>query len=89
MAWSTKTFTPLHTKDWYLKWIASVILIVGIVLTAQNVFPYNLYVSIIGLTLWLIVAIMWNDRALIVINAVSVALYANGIVSYLLKTYGG
>ena len=30
---------------------------------------YDLTVSMIGITLWLWVSIIWNDRALIVLNA--------------------
>ena len=26
----TKTATPLHTLDWYIKWVSSIILIIGI-----------------------------------------------------------
>ncbi len=87
---ATTTTTPLHTKDWYLKWVASIILLVGMILTAQNIYPINLFVNITGLIGWLIVAILWNDRALIVINAVGVSIYANGIVSYIMEitTYG-
>ena len=81
----TTTTTPLHTKDWYIKWVASVILLVGMILTAQNIYPINLFVNITGLIGWLIVSIMWNDRALIVINAVGVSIYLNGIVGYIVK----
>ena len=82
---ATTTSTPLHTKDWYLKWVASVILLLGMILTAQNIYPINLFVNITGLIGWLIVSIMWNDRALIIINAVGVSIYANGIVAYIMK----
>ena len=81
----TTTTTPLHTKDWYIKWVASVILLVGMILTAQNIYPINLFVNLTGLIGWLIVSIMWNDRALIVINAVGVSIYLNGIVGYIVK----
>ena len=77
-----KKTPPLHTKDWYIKWAASLILLVGMLLTSNNIFPYNLFVHIIGLTGWLIVALMWNDRALIIINAVSIAILANGLLNY-------
>ena len=40
----------------------------------------------IGLIGWLIVALMWNDRALIIINAVGVAIMANGLVGYILES---
>ena len=82
---ATTTSTPLHTKDWYVKWVASVILLVGMILTAQNIYPINLFVNITGLVGWLIVSIMWNDRALIIINAVGVSIYANGIIAYIMK----
>jgi len=76
--------TPLYTKDWYLKWVSCIILLIGMTLTAQNIYPINLFVNLVGLVGWLIVAIIWNDRALIVINAVGVSIYTNGIVGYLL-----
>jgi len=77
--------TPHKTKDWYIKWGASIILIVGIILTSNNTYPLNLYFYIVGLTGWFIVGMIWNDRALIVINVVSLAVLANGLVTYYVK----
>ena len=48
-------------------------------------FSYGMFVNIMGLIGWLGVSIMWNDRALIIINAVGVSIYANGIVAYIMK----
>ena len=77
--------TPTHTLDWYIKWIASIILVVGVILTSNNIYPLNLIVHAIGMFGWFIVAIVWNDRALLVINAVSLALLLNGLVAYYVK----
>ena len=77
--------TPTHTLDWYIKWIASIILVGGVILTSNNIYPLNLMVHAIGMFGWFIVAIIWNDRALLVINAVSLALLLNGLVSYYVK----
>ena len=77
--------TPTHTFDWYVKWIASVVLVVGVILTSNNIYPLNLMVHAIGMFGWFIVAIIWNDRALLVINAVSLVLLINGMVSYYVK----
>ena len=30
----TTTKTPLHTIDWYIKWVASITLLFGMILTA-------------------------------------------------------
>ncbi len=77
--------TPTYTLDWYIKWIASIILIVGVILTSNNIYPLNLIVHAIGMFGWFIVAIIWNDRALLVINAVSLVLLINGLVSFYVK----
>ena len=77
--------TPTHTLDWYIKWIASSILVGGVILTSNNIYPYNLMVHAVGMFGWFIVAIIWNDRALLVINAVSLVLLINGLVSYYVK----
>jgi hypothetical protein len=34
---------------------------------------------------WFIVSILWNDRALLVINAVSLAILINGLVAHYVK----
>ena len=82
----TTTKTPLHTIDWYIKWVASITLLFGMILTANNIYPFNIFVHMIGLIGWLVVSLMWNDRALIVINAVGVAIMANGLVGYFVES---
>ena len=78
----SKTVTPLYTKDWYIKWISSIILIAGMLCTVNNLYPINLYFHFIGLAGWFIVAMIWNDRALIIINAIGLAIFANGLLQY-------
>mgnify|MGYP000495275562 CR=1 FL=1 len=84
----TKTNTPLkhqHPLSWWVKWTSSIILIVGMIFTANNVYPLNLFFHFVGISGWLWVSILWNDRALIVVNAVALAIFANGIVAYVVK----
>lgn len=76
-----KKVTPKYDMSWYIKWVSSVLLIIAMILTSANVHPWNLYPAILGMTGWLIVGILWHDRALIILNAVSVAIYATGIVN--------
>ncbi len=77
--------TPTHTIDWYIKWVASIIIIISVILTSNNIYPLNLFFYAAGLSGWFIVALLWNDRALLIINAVSLALLLNGLVSYYVK----
>jgi len=77
--------TPTHTIDWYVKWVASVIIIISVILTSNNIYPLNLFFYSAGLSGWFIVALLWNDRALLVVNAVSLSLLLNGLISYYVK----
>ena len=70
---------------WKIKWVSTVTLILAMILTSQNIYPYNLAFHILGILGWTYVSIVWNDRALIVINSVGLAIFSNGIVSYLVK----
>ena len=77
--------TPTHTRDWYIKWFASFFIVVGVMLTSNNIYPYNLLFHFVGLAGWLIVAMLWNDRALLMINAESISFIANGLVQHYVK----
>ena len=78
----SNTVTPLYTKDWYIKWASSLILVAGMLATANNIYPINLYFHLVGLAGWFVVAMIWNDRALIIINAIGLAIFANGLLQY-------
>lgn len=80
-----KKLAPTHTLDWYIKWVASLFLIAGVILTSNNIYPINLFFHAVGIFGWFIVSILWNDRALLVINAVSLALLINGMVAHYVK----
>ena len=78
-----KKLSPTHTKDWYVKWIASIVLIVAQALTsAGGLAPYNLILFAIGLSGWLLVGYWWHDRALIVINSVGIFINITGILKF-------
>ena len=84
----SKTLTPKREHNpfsWWLKWASSLVLIVAMIATTNNLYPYNMFLQFVGIGGWLWVSIIWNDRALIVVNAVAVAIFMNGIVGYLLK----
>ena len=74
-----------HPLSWWIKWVASVILILAMIATTNNMYPWNMILQFLGVTGWLWVSIIWNDRALIIVNAVATAIMANGIVSFLIK----
>ena len=83
----TKTSTPPkhhHPLSWDVKWGSSIVLVFAMIATTNNLYPMNMILQGIGVAGWLWVAIIWNDRALIVVNAVAVAIMANGIFVWIM-----
>ena len=70
-----KKVTPTHDLSWYIKWISTLIIVVGSYLNANNVFPLNIYVMLVGITGWLIVGYLWKDRAMLVLNTIIICFY--------------
>ena len=56
--------------DFYLKWIATALLIVGTGVNSLGFYPAGPLILAGGGVLWLIVSLMWREPALIVTNAV-------------------
>lgn len=77
-----KKVTPRGDLSWYIKWASSITLIIAMLFTSTNMFPINLFVANIGFVGWLIVGMLWHDRSLIVLNAVSLAIYSLGILNH-------
>lgn len=72
------------TLDWYVKWVASITLLIGMsVRGVEGLHMYDLTFSTIGITLWLWVSILWQDRALIIVNTVGVLLLLRNLIQYL------
>lgn len=66
-----KSATPKYTLDWYTKWVASAFVLVAMsVRGVPEWLMLDLVFSVIGIFLWLIVSILWKDRALILLNGV-------------------
>ena len=76
--------TPTHTKDWYIKWAASVLLLTAMVLRATGDYPFtDMCLSLVGCVGWLIVAMLWKDRSLIILNAIASFILVTGIANTL------
>lgn len=66
--------------EFYLKWLATFVTIVGAVCTSINIYPAGPALLNLGAAIWLIVAIMWREWSLIVINATLLVIYSVGLV---------
>jgi hypothetical protein len=67
----------------YLKWLATLVTIVGAICTSINLYPLGPALLNVGAFLWLIVAIKWREWSLITINATLLLIYTVGLVAKL------
>ena len=78
-----KSATPKYDLSWYVKWIASVFVLVGMsVRGVPDMAFFDMIFSVIGVGLWLWVAILWQDRALILLNGIGLAFLFNNLIRF-------
>lgn len=68
--------------DWYVKWVASILVLSAIIFRSAGAEFHllDLYFSFFGIGLWLWVSLLWEDRALILLNGAAFVILAIGIV---------
>ena len=64
-----------------VKWIASVIQILGYAATGFGWTPWNLYLFVVGVLGWLIVGLLWNARAITLVHLVAMGAMLAGMAS--------
>jgi hypothetical protein len=80
-----KSATPKYTTDWYIKWVASFFLLAAMSMRGvEGLQFYDLSLSIVGVTGWLVVSAIWEDRALIILNSFGLLLLLKTLIVGLL-----
>ena len=79
----TEFQTPKYTTDWYVKWIATLFIIAAVFCRSAGLHFYDLIFSILGTIGWSYVALVWRDRAMIVLNVVLGVVLLMGFAKYL------
>ncbi|MEL6571550.1 MAG: DUF6552 family protein [Pseudomonadota bacterium] len=51
-----------------VKWVATVVQLIGYALTGLNYTPWNIYAFIVGIALWFAVGVLWKDRAIMIVH---------------------
>ncbi|PSK81852.1 hypothetical protein CLV79_11470 [Limimaricola soesokkakensis] len=80
----TSEVTDIARRDrtaFVVKWVASVIQILGYAGTAFGWTPWNLYLFVVGVLGWLFVGVLWNDRAIMLIHFVALGAMLAGMAS--------
>lgn len=76
-----KSATPKYDLSWYVKWISSGFILASMSIRGvEGLQHYDLTLSLIGVTGWLWVGLLWKDRALILLNGIGVFLFLNTLI---------
>jgi hypothetical protein len=68
-----------------IKWLGTITYLIGMVLTAFNIFPLNLIFSAIGGTLWCIAGFIAKDKPLILVEMASAMIYLIGLIHWAVR----
>jgi len=51
-----------------IKWVATIIQLIGYGLTGMGLTPLNIYFFIVGIFLWFVTGYLWKDKAIMVVH---------------------
>ncbi len=69
-----------NTTANFLKWVATATLIIGTAINSIGIYPLGPIILTLGGFVWLIVALIWREPALIVTNIVLVTVATIGLI---------
>jgi len=75
--------TPTGTLDYYAKWTATVLAIVGVFLFSADMGVYGKVSYLMASILWIYVGGVWNDRAIMIGSAITATSVAMNLVNAL------
>ena len=77
-----KSATPKQDISWYLKWTASVFILASMSIRGiEGLQLYDIILSIIGVSGWMVVGLLWKDRALILLNGVGILFFVRTLIT--------
>lgn len=71
-------FIDLKKHEAIIEWSATAILIVGVALTSWNIYPVNVYFSLLGNLMWLGLGFLWKKYSLVIVQLIVSVIYILG-----------
>lgn len=68
-----------------IKWVGTVLCLIGMALTSFNIYPSNLWFGGVGSAFWAYVGLKTKDSPMITIEIVAVSIYLAGLINWVLK----
>jgi hypothetical protein len=66
--------------DFYVKWLATIVALLHVILTAHDVAPYYKFTGLLGASLWIMLSFLWKEPSLILLNIIMALIYIHGIL---------
>ena len=63
-----------------IRWLGTILCLIGIALTSLNIYPLNLFFGLVGSFLWTLQGYINKDYALLIVEAVAVIIYIAGML---------
>ena len=77
-----KSATPKHDISWYVKWVASCFILSSMSIRGiEGLQFYDTILSLVGVTGWMVVGLLWKDRALILLNGAGIVLFIRTLIA--------
>ena len=61
-----------------IKWISTIFVLVGILLTNLNIYPLNIYLHGVGVIGWTIAGLIYKDKAILTNFGLQIPIFALG-----------
>ena len=74
--------TPTGTPDWYVKWTATLLAVIGVFILSAGLIQYGQILYLISSICWVYVGIAWGDRAIMIGSSISGTAVAMNLVNY-------
>ena len=65
--------------DFYVKWLATIVALGHVILTAHDVYPYYKFTGLLSASLWILLSFLWKEPSLIILNLIMAVIYIHGI----------
>lgn len=75
--------TPTGTVDWYVKWVAMILAVIGVFLISADLYRYGQVAYMISSMGWIYVGMVWGDRAIMIGSAITGTAVAMNLVQSL------
>jgi hypothetical protein len=77
--------TPTGTPDWYVKWVAMILAVVGVFMISANFIMYGQIAYILSSIGWIYVGMAWSDRAIMIGSSISGTAVAMNLVTQMVN----